>query len=823
VREPLLAPLAAVICGILLGRAVPFEARELWILTGAFALLGVVAVWKKTGNRIAGAPVLLAFLSTGALVAAPELDTPDNAPVILSGCVVEPAVLARDREQFTLELAPHARARVNWYLREGETAPAFQYGQIVEIPAKTRRPHNYQNPGAFDYVHFLARQSIYWSASTPAGAQAIILPGRCGSRFWQAIYSIRTAALARIEELYRPSAYNIAMMQAVLIGESSGLERVWTEDFRSTGTFHALVISGSHVAVLAAFFLFLLRLCLVPRDWATLAAVLAAWLYAFVTGWQAPVVRSAAGMTLFAIGRYFYRQGRMLNILAAIALVFIVADPEQLFDASFQLSFLAVALLAAFAVPLIERTSGPLQYGLSNLSEASRDLHMPPRVAQFRIEMRLAAQTLQLLIPHLTTKISRHMVAVPARITLYFYELILTSAVIQIGLALPMAMYFHRVSFSGLSANAFVVPLLTAVVPVGFLAVFTNSTLLAQFAGWMLDLSRMAVAWHARWEPDWRIPDPPMWLGIAFTLALVLAAIRFPSKWVRFAMACVALVFLGILIAHPFRPTVEPGVLEITVIDVGQGDSLLVAFPDGKLMLVDGGGIASFGRTTKTRLDIGEDVVAPYLWTRSIKHLDIVALTHAHEDHIGGLAAIVQDFHVKELWTGATPSYPSWDRLKQVALARGVKIKPMQRGTPFAFGGASMQVLAPLPDYVPGEAPKNNDSLVLRLAYGRHSVLLTGDMEKQIEQQLLAEGAILRTDVLKVGHHGSKSSSTPAFLDALHPAFALISDGFENSYGHPHAQTIANLADRHIATYRTDRQGLLTIRTDGRYLGTCCR
>jgi competence protein ComEC len=497
-----------------------------------------------------------------------------------------------------------------------------------------------------------------------------------------------------------------------------------------------------------------------------------------------------------------------------------VADPEQLFDASFQLSFLAVALLAAFAVPLIERTSGPLAQGLSGLPDESRDVHLAPRVAQFRIEMRLAAQTLQLLIPRLGPSAAQHMVAIPARVTLYFYELILTSAVIQVGLALPMAIYFHRVSFSGLSANAFVVPLLTAVVPIGFLALFTNSTLLAQFAGWLLELSRMAVAWHARWEPDWRIPNPPVWLAIAFTLALVLAAIRFPRIWVRIVTGCAALVFLGILIAHPFRPTVEPGVLEITVIDVGQGDSLLIAFPDGKLMLVDGGGIPSFGRTVKTRLDIGEDVVAPYLWTRSIKHLDVVALTHAHEDHIGGLAAIVRDFNVKELWTGATPSYPSWDGLQQAASARGVAIRPMQRGAPFSFGGASIQVLAPLTDYVPGSAPKNNDSLVLRLTFGRHSVLLTGDMEKQIEQQLLAEGAIQHTDVLKVGHHGSKSSSTPAFLDALHPAFALISDGFENSYGHPHAQTIDNLAERRITTYRTDRQGLLTIRTDGRYLAS---
>ena len=247
-----------------------------------------------------------------------------------------------------------ARASTGMSARANPRPPSVT-ANSSNFPPKHAARTTTKTPGAFDYVHFLARQYIYWTASTPTGAQATILPGRCGSRFWSAIYALRTAALERIEELYRPSAYNIAMMQAILIGESSGLERVWTEDFRDTGTFHALVISGSHVAVLAAFFLFLLRICFVPRDWATVATVLAAWLYALVTGWQAPVVRSAAGMTLFAIGRCFHRQGRMLNILATVALVFIVADPEQMLDPSFQLSFLSVGLIAVFVVPLIEK------------------------------------------------------------------------------------------------------------------------------------------------------------------------------------------------------------------------------------------------------------------------------------------------------------------------------------------------------------------------------------------------------------------------------------------------------------------------------------
>jgi competence protein ComEC len=803
---------------------VVFDARQLYLPIAALAVLCLIALYRDA-RELAAACCFVAMLLAGVLVSianqmppAPELDAEDQAPVILAGCVVEPAILANDREQFTLELEAGARARINLYVKEGETAPELRYGQKIEMDAKVRRPHNYQNPGSFDYVHFLARQKIFWTASgSVAGVH--VVPGRCGSPFMAAIFALRTAALARIETLYQGQPYNIGMMQAVLIGESSKLDKVWTEEYRSTGTFHALVISGSHVAVLAAFFLFLLRICFVPRRTAMLFTIAAAWIYALVTGWQAPVIRSAAGMTLFAIGKLVYRQGRILNLIAAVALFFVVLDPEQLFDASFQLSFLSVGLIAAFVIPLIERTSGPLAHGLKDLGNRDRDLHLPPRAAQFRIEIRLLASTLSLLT-RLPLKISEAAAGIGARVLLFFYELVLTSAVIQVGLALPMAIYFHRVSFSGLSANAIVVPLLGIVVPVGFLAVFTGWHWIAQIAGGLLALSQHTVNFHARLEPNWRIPAPPIWLSIAFSAALILAAIRFAWKWFRSAAVLVAFTLLVVLVWHPFAPVVARGVLEMTAIDVGQGDSLLVAFPNGKLMLIDGGGIPSFGRKTKTKLDIGEDVVAPYLWTRSIRRIDIVALSHAHEDHIGGLHAILEDFEVKELWTGATPEYPSWDALRRTAAERHVKVIAMERGRQFDFGGAKIDVLAPGPDYVPSITPKNNDSLVMRIAYGRHSFLLAGDMEKQIEGDLVAQNLAQHADVLKVGHHGSKTSSTTAFLDAVHPAFAVMSVGFENSYGHPHRQTLANLADRGIEVLRTDRSGLISICTDGQRIWT---
>ncbi|PWU07453.1 MAG: hypothetical protein C5B51_10005 [Terriglobia bacterium] len=605
------------------------------------------------------------------------------------------------------------------------------------------------------------------------------------------------------------------MMQAILIGQSFQLQKIWTEQYRSTGTFHALVISGTHVAVLAAFFLFLLRICFVPESVALLITVLAAWLYALVTGWQAPCARSAAGLTLFMIGGYFYRQRRIMNLLAAVALGFLVLDPEQLFDASFQLTFLAVGFLGAFAVPLIQSTSGPLARGLSDLADAARDIYLPPRVSQFRVEMRLLAETL-----HLTTRLplraAAAAVALPARAVLFFYDVVVTSAVVQFGLALPMVVYFHRVGFSGLSANAFVVPLMGLIVPIGFVAVLTGWSWVASLAAGLLSLSQLAVNWHASIEPHWRIPTPPLWLAATLSAALIVTAVT--RGWWRLAAGSATAALLALLLWHPFAPQMHRGELELTAIDVGQGDSLLVTFPDGKRMLMDGGGIPSFGHASRTQLDIGEDVVAPYLWNRSIRKIDVIALSHAHEDHIGGLPALVDDFHPAELWTGATPDSASWRLLCAKATSNGVKLVPLSEGRRFAFGGANIVVLAPTAGYVPADTPRNNDSLVLRLTYGRHNLVLAGDVERPIERRMLEEQEITRADVLKVAHHGSKTSSTEEFLSMLQPAFALISVGPENSYGHPHPDVVARLREHHAAILRTDQDGLITIRSDGRRL-----
>ncbi|MDQ2950596.1 MAG: competence protein ComEC family protein, partial [Acidobacteriota bacterium] len=349
-KDPLVAPLLALTVGILLSRWTSFGFIE---TAAALALLGglsIAATW--ISRRLALTCCLTALVFGGVLVdllhrpgLPPSIDASSQETVILSGCVVDPPIFYEGRDQFTVELAPRVGVRAGLTLREGETPPDLRYGQRVEFEARVRQIRNFHNPGAFDFAEYSARRQIYWTASIRAGSPVQVIPGRCGSRFFAAIFALRTAALDRIEGLYHNDAYATGMMEAILLGESTKLEKIWTGDFRRTGTFHALVISGLHVTVLAGTLLFLLRICFVPQIPALAATAVAAWVYALVSGWSAPVVRAAGGFTLYLVGRYFYRRGRVMNLLAAVAIAYLLCDPGQMFESSFQLSFLSVAAI----------------------------------------------------------------------------------------------------------------------------------------------------------------------------------------------------------------------------------------------------------------------------------------------------------------------------------------------------------------------------------------------------------------------------------------------------------------------------------------------
>jgi len=283
------------------------------------------------------------------------------------------------------------------------------------------------------------------------------------------------------------------------------------------------------------------------------------------------------------------------------------------------------------------------------------------------------------------------------------------------------------------------------------------------------------------------------------------------------AFVGIASLFLSAAVAALYRPAarLEPGKLEVTAIDVGQGDSLLIVSPEGKTMLIDGGGAIG---PYRGEFDYGEDVVSPYLWWRGLDHLDVVVLTHAHDDHIAGLPRIVENFHPRELWLGINPETAALQRVRRAAAANHVVIQQHTQGDDFDWAGTHIRVLSPPKRWQPQPKPRNDDSLALLISYGQTRALLVGDVEKKVESSIAA--GWIQADLLKVAHHGSATSTTPEILAATQPRFAVISVGAHNSFGHPRREVLERLQERHIRTYRTDLMGVISFLLDGKNVET---
>ena len=695
----------------------------------------------------------------------------------------------------------------------------LNYGQRLRFTCKLRQPRNFLNPGAFDYRQFLSAQNIVALGSV-RDDRLEILSGFSGSRFGRWRSQLRQSLLRHIQTLWPQR--DAALISAMLIGDRGGVDQATTLDYQRTGAYHILVVAGLKVGIFAFTLLWIFRRLRLPDGLATLLTIAFITAYALISESGAPVVRATAMLAIYLATRWLYRERSAMNAIGVAALGMLLWDPRSLFDASFQLTFLSMLAIAGIALPLLERSSIPRQRALRNFDSLDYDLSLPPRLAQFRLDLRMIALRLARFIGPTLSKV---LLLLGWRGALAVFDVIVLSAVLQIALALPMAFYFHRAIALGIPANSVVVPLHSLLLPVAASAVAVSylslapAQMMAGAAALLLHATNHVVETLAHWQVwdfsvgDMRVPTPRLIISLLTASAFVFALWAVRRNWRLAAISLAALAALACTLLLPVHPAIHAGTLEITAIDVGQGDSILLVSPQGRTLLVDAGG--ELGASDDSRFDMGEDVVSPYLWSRGIGHLDAVALTHAHADHIGGMRSVISNFHPRELWVGPLPVSHAVLTMLEAAEQQNVAVVRRAAGEELAFGGVAVHFLAPArtANVVNGKA-SNDDSLVMKVSYGTTSALLEGDAEKKIERQLVPQD--VAADLLKVAHHGSATSSMPELLDAIHPRYAVISVGFRSPFQHPRPEVLERLQHAKILTYRTDTLGATSFFLDGK-------
>jgi competence protein ComEC len=367
--------------------------------------------------------------------------------------------------------------------------------------------------------------------------------------------------------------------------------------------------------------------------------------------------------------------------------------------------------------------------------------------------------------------------------------------------------------------------------------------------GWLtVEAGKPLLEWR---KASFRVPDFGEnweWVFIAYFAAALILIIAV-NEWNPFrkgdqaadarrklvgriaaATSTLTIIVLGwLLIVHPFTHDYERGRLSVAFLDVGQGDAMLIAFPQGSLMLLDGGGRIAFDSRegyedgeeafVEDRIGVAEAAVMPYLWRRGVKRLDWIAASHGHPDHVEGFAEIIRSFEIGQAARPAPPSNNlSPDLFDQALRSTGLPARYLKRGDDLVIDGARVEVLSPPIQTAAAALSENDQSLVLRVSFGQRSFLLTGDIEREAEEMLVSIGGGLRADVLKVAHHGSKTSSTVDFLEKVKPQHAVISVAEPSPFGHPHPEALARLQTTGANIWRTSECGAITISTDGNAL-----
>ncbi len=735
----------------------------------------------------------------------------------------------------------------------GSEISNLKYGSRIRVACQLEREDEYLDPGVQPKREILDRQDVDAVCSLKStllvehiADESVFLP-----LAW--VYASRTRLIADFQNKLSPSAAGV--MIASLLGDKYFLDKDTADLFREGGTFHILVISGLHITFIGGLLLLFVRWTTRSRwvQFGITTSVL--WGYTLAVGADVPVVRASVMFTIVLFGYAIYRRGSLLNSLGVCGLVLLVWRPQDLLNPSFQLTFVSVAAIVAVAYPLLEHLRAIGSW------TPTPDAPFPPNVP---IWLRRLCEKLYWresvwaidrkrniwsggLIK--SAPLDRKIGEIGQRIVRYVFEAVLVSAIVQVSMLPLSVVYFHRVAVGGVLLNlwvSFFIAIESFAAVVG--ALFSHFSDLAagplfgiaNTANWvMLLLPRVMSAsewWSfripsysgagrmiyflygvpllvfaaalAKWKPfDLRRPPHGFWTRKVFPLNVVILA-----------------MLIGTVLLHPFSVARPDGRLHIDFLDVGQGDSALVAFPNGETWLVDGGGRITYHDNDDDTFEpdsrsIGEAVVSEVLWSKGYSHIDRIVATHADADHMQGLVDVVRNFSVDRAMFGRTPSDdPEFVALAAVLNKRSVPINVIARGDRLDVGGTAVEVLYPLPADDPDAVSDNDHSVVLRITYGSRAFLLTGDVERRAESDMLTGGGTLAADVVKVAHHGSRTSSTAEFIAASHPQYAVISVGRHSPFGHPHPEVVEHWQNAGVQVLTTGENGMISVSTDGKDL-----